>query len=49
MLTTGDYVLQLFDLTQHEYTTWLTEDLQLSQVPFTVYIESYPILQNEVR
>ena len=44
MLTTGDYVLQLFDLSQVEYTNWLIDDLQLGQVPFTVYIESFPIL-----
>jgi len=49
VLTTGDYVLQLMDLSQDSFTQWLIEDLQLTQAPFTVYIESMPILQNEAR
>lgn len=49
VLTTGDYLLQLYDLSSEDYTKWLVEEVELSQVPFTVYIESYPILQNEIR
>ena len=49
VLTTGDYVLTLMDLSQEEYTNWLVDDLQLRKVPFSVYLETFPILQNEIR
>lgn len=49
VLTSGDYILQLIDLSQESYTKFLTNELQLTSVPFSVNIESYPILQNEVR
>ena len=44
VLTTGDYMLQLFDHSQESYNEWLVEGLLLSRVPFSIYIESVPIL-----
>ena len=49
MLTTGDYILQLIDMSVDKYMDWLVEDLKLTRIPFSVYIESFPILQNEIR
>ena len=42
-------MLQLIDLSQDVYNEWLVDDLGLSYIPFSVHIESLPILQNESR
>ena len=44
VLTSGDYVLELYDLSQIEYTEWLVEELGLAKVPLTIAIEALPIL-----
>ena len=49
VLTSGDYVLQIFDHSNNDYNKWLMEDLELTVIPFSFDLEALPILQNEER
>ena len=48
-MTSGNYILQLYDLSNADFSEWITDDLGLKNVPFTFAVEALPILQNEVR
>ena len=49
VLTTGEYLLQFWEVSNEDYVEWMQGELNLGQVPFTVDIASYPVLQNEDR
>ena len=49
VLTSGDYMLQLFDHSMNDYNKWLQDDLELAAIPFSFDLEALPILQNEER
>ena len=49
VLTSGDYMLQIFDHSMNSYNKWLEEDVELTVVPFSFDLEVLPILQNEER
>ena len=49
LLTTGDYSLQIWDVSTSDYTNFLVNDLRLKSVPFTVKGESLPVIMNELR
>ena len=49
VLTSGDYMLHLFDHSADAYTGWLQNDLEPPAVPFSFDLEALPILQNEER
>lgn len=49
VLTSGDYLLQFYDLAGQKYSSWLANDLGLEDIPISVSMEAYPIMQNEER
>ena len=49
LLTTGEYILQIWDVSTGDYNDFLVKDLRLKSVPFTVKGESLPVIMNELR
>lgn len=49
ILTSGYYILEIWDVSTSEYWDFLWKEMDLSRVPFSMEIQSYPVLQNEAR
>ena len=49
ILTTGDYQLTIFDQQENSVRKWITQEVGLTSVPFTLELQAVPVVQNEER
>jgi len=49
VLTSGDYILEIYDYQKDDFRQWLADDLDLTETPFELSVSAVPILQNDVR
>lgn len=49
ILTSGEYVIQIFDKQSSSFVDYITNQLRLKDVPFQLHAQAYPVFQNEQR